>query len=758
MHTQSSSHRITRIMKNILLYALSSLLFLSAVSCGQELELDVPVEEGGITLNLHNMVPQTRAEDEGVDPKPGVNDLNENLIKTIHYFLYPKDGTDQNTEKEPAKEGVLTGLSSQVDHSFSINVSKDVLTKTLFKYPFNDCDVYVIVNLPDGVLATASDHKLSTLRSMVVNADFDSSLKQESFVMEGLGIASIIDRGKVVAAEGDIEVSRIASKITVGVRVRESFITMDNQTSTNDQVWTPKPQDMLVELVNGATVAVLSGDPTKVEKQKLDTLDNQHRIFSDTDNDKIWTCDQFYSYPTIWDIGSDEEPYLRITLPCETTYDKNVNGEPIPYVDVQTCVYKVILGGERLKSNTWYDLTIDIAVLGNFESQEEVILPIENTYYFVADWSTGKTIESEILGGRYLVVDQNEYILYNENTLNIPFTSSHPCEIVDMSTNRVKNQASITCPDYSKDTPDEDAAYAWNSSTWSLKIQGTDVIFSHALRNDLTAGKGNYDYAPYTIKFRIRHSDIDEKGKPYGDVFYRDITIIQYPSLTVQADKNEGGNIVSDPETTNDDKGYVFVNGNQLYGDNDWEVVRSCLDGGNNNPNMYVISATISSGDFIIADACQTSTTSASTLGLGNNTVSYYYQSLTDESSHNIIAPSFRMASSYGKCGGTITKAEAIRRCAAYQEDGFPAGRWRVPTLGEMKFIASLSYDSVIPQLFTTNSNYWTSAGAVTYNNNISLNNNSKAYVRCVYDEWYWKNSSQPTVDKAVFTWGDKQR
>ena len=175
----------------------------------------MPVEEGGITLNLHNMVPQTRAEDEGVDPKPGVNDLNENLIKTIHYFLYPKDGTDQNTEKEPAKEGVLTGLSSQVDHSFSINVSKDVLTKTLFKYPFNDCDVYVIVNLPDGVLATASDHKLSTLRSMVVNADFDSSLKQESFVMEGLGIASIIDRGKVVAAEGDIEVSRIASKITV---------------------------------------------------------------------------------------------------------------------------------------------------------------------------------------------------------------------------------------------------------------------------------------------------------------------------------------------------------------------------------------------------------------------------------------------------------------------------------------------------------------------------------------------------------------
>ena len=733
-------------MRNILLYALSSVLFLTSVSCSQEIVPELPVEEGGITLTLHNMVPQTRTQ-------AGVEDLNENLIESIHYFLYPKDGTDQNTEKEPAKEGVLTGLSSQVDHTFRINVSEDLLKNTLFKYPYNDCDVYVIVNLPDGVLATASDHKLSTLRSMVVNANFNSSLEQEAFVMEGLGTASIIDRRKVLAASGTIEVSRLASKITVGVKVKESIQTMDNQTSTNGQVWTSKPQDMLIELVNGASVAVLSGNPTMVASQILYTDNNQQRIFSDLDNDKIWTCAQFYSYPLTWDIGSDEEPYLRITLPWETTYDKNVNGEPIPYVDVQTCIYKVILGGEKLTRNTWYDLTIDIGILGNFENQEEVLLPIENTNYFVADWSTGKNISSEILGGRYLVVDQEEYIIYNENTLSIPFTSSHACEIVDMSTTPVMNQATITYPDYSKDTPNEKAPYTWNSNNWYIGVEGSEIVFRHAMRNDISAGKGNYDYAPYTIKFRIRHAD--QQGR---DIYYKDITIIQYPALTVQADKNEGGNIVTDSQTSNDDKGYVFVNGNQLYSGDDWQVVRSCLDGGNNNPNMYVITATISTGDFVIADARQTSPTSAATLGLGNNTVSYYYQSLTDESSHNIIAPSFRMASSYGKCGGTITKAEAVRRCAAYQEDGFPAGRWRVPTLGEMKFIATLSYDSVIPQLFTSGSRYWTSAGAVTYNDNITLNNNTSAYVRCVYDEWYWKNSSQPTVNKAVFTWGDEQR
>ena len=728
----------------------------------------MPVEEGGITLNLHNMVPQTRAEDEGVDPKPGVNDLNENLIKTIHYFLYPKDGTDQNTEKEPAKEGVLTGLSSQVDHSFSINVSKDVLTKTLFKYPFNDCDVYVIVNLPDGVLATASDHKLSTLRSMVVNADFDSSLKQESFVMEGLGIASIIDRGKVVAAEGDIEVSRIASKITVGVRVRESFITMDNQTSTNDQVWTPKPQDMLVELVNGATVAVLSGDPTKVEKQKLDTLDNQHRIFSDTDNDKIWTCDQFYSYPTIWDIGSDEEPYLRITLPCETTYDKNVNGEPIPYVDVQTCVYKVILGGERLKSNTWYDLTIDIAVLGNFESQEEVILPIENTYYFVADWSTGKSIASDILGGRYLVVDQEEYIIYNENTLSIPFTSSHECEIIN---------ATCKHPNLANNTIN-------TVTNYSLSITGSNTVITYNKVLDNNLYSQTFDFTPYTTTFTIRHKD--------NANYHKTITIIQYPAIYGYAEQNTDFTNGGD---NNGDNGFVWVNGYQgkpasgvtnfggAYGANSSDLTAV---------SMYVFSISSLEGtDYIIGDP---RTNDVDNLNKWNNNtitwatapalydnqtdrkLKYYYPTDADitlgpnDPTWNMIAPKFRVCSAYGAIANDQTNRQYYEnvegRCASYQEDGYPAGRWRLPTKAEFEFINTLSNRGLIPTLYVSTMDYWCAHGYGRYNNGaVSLTYNDMDYgsrsvsVRCVYDEWYWENSKHSRLDDLeTFTWGDMPR
>ena len=737
-------------MKKIL-YSLSLLCLILTASCTQELQIDdSALESGTITLTLRTVESQTKAT------KPGEAAYNENLIKSVHYFFYPKDGTDSNTEKEPAKRGQVTNLDKQNQHTITVNASEDEIKNVLFKYPYNDCDVYVIVNLPSNInIDELPDRKLSTLKKIVLeDANFEANLIQPSFVMEGLNVATVVDRNKVLAAKGTIPVDRVAAKISVSIKVQDQIDLLDEVDFTSSMKWTSEPEQMKIELVNGVNRAVLSGNPSEVTLIDDDffTDNTEARKFTSTtiDGAEFWNCEPFYTYPTKWEIGSDEEPYLFITLPWTTEIWTEVDGQKPP---TYPCYYKIMLGSDELIRNTWYDLKINIGILGSFENTPEVILPIEDIDYFVADWSEGKDITSEILGGRYIVVDKETYTIYNENTLSIPFTSSHTCEIVDMSTTPVKNQATITYPDYSKETPNEDAPYAWNSNNWYIGVEGSEIVFRHAMRNDISAGKGNYDYAPYTIKFRIRHAD--QQGR---DIYYKDITIIQYPALIVKADKNEGGNIVTDSQTSNDDKGYVFVNGNQLYSGDDWQVVRSCLDGGNNNPNMYIITATISTGDFVIADARQTSPTSAATLGLGNNTVSYYYQSLTDESSHNIIAPSFRMASSYGKCGGTITKAEAIRRCAAYQEDGFPAGRWRVPTLGEMKFIATLSYDSVIPQLFTSGSRYWTSAGAVTYNDNISLNNNTEAYVRCVYDEWYWKNSSQPTVNKAVFTWGDEQR
>ena len=46
------------------------------------------------------------------------------------------------------------------------------------------------------------------------------------------------------------------------------------------------------------------------------------------------------------------------------------------------------------------------------------------------------------------------------------------------------------------------------------------------------------------------------------------------------------------------------------------------------------------------------------------------------------------------------------------------------------------------------------------YNNDsVSEVNATSAYVRCVYDDWYWENSKYARLDDIeTFTWGDTPR
>ena len=121
----------------------------------------------------------------------------------------------------------------------------------------------------------------------------------------------------------------------------------------------------------------------------------------------------------------------------------------------------------------------------------------------------------------------------------------------------------------------------------------------------------------------------------------------------------------------------------------------------------------------------------------------------------NMIAPAILIASSYGKTSyksnsnynGNLTLELAAMRCALYQEDGYPAGRWRLPTYSEVKFIMELSTAGKIPTLFqmTTPSDsegYWCANGRIYLDNNVvklqSPATSTPTAPRCVYDLWYW--------------------
>lgn len=143
----------------------------------------------------------------------------------------------------------------------------------------------------------------------------------------------------------------------------------------------------------------------------------------------------------------------------------------------------------------------------------------------------------------------------------------------------------------------------------------------------------------------------------------------------------------------------------------------------------------------------------------------WYYPTENSTRTENMVAPSYRISSKFsGIEFGNLDKKYAEYRCAAFQEDGFPAGRWRLPTKAEINFIGMLSARGFFEFLFNNNGVYWSANGAVKVSgNSVDYVNSPTALLRCVYDSWYWDeidglegDPRQPQRD--VFVWGDREK
>lgn len=186
----------------------------------------------------------------------------------------------------------------------------------------------------------------------------------------------------------------------------------------------------------------------------------------------------------------------------------------------------------------------------------------------------------------------------------------------------------------------------------------------------------------------------------------------------------------------------------------------------------------------------------ANALEGGRRTLKDYYPTRENMNNQSTIAPKFRICSSYGGTSTYLTREMARRRAAAYQELGYCAGRWRLPTFGEVKFVMELSRQNKIPRLFGRDVGvwyYWCAQGAVLVpkrgdktteirivetpgqnGNPIGgttavapfTGNNYRDHARFVYDEWYWgaetltPSSATPNANSPTytFTWGDRPK
>lgn len=180
-----------------------------------------------------------------------------------------------------------------------------------------------------------------------------------------------------------------------------------------------------------------------------------------------------------------------------------------------------------------------------------------------------------------------------------------------------------------------------------------------------------------------------------------------------------------------------------------------------------------------------------------STTIEYYYPTKESQLMEDawMIAPVFRISSGYAEVrnkGDNLPREYARQRCASFQEQGYPAGRWRLPTIGEFYFFRQFYIKGILPDVFGSDDDraYWGAQYCFKIDKNDAdvrdypIDNlpSGEKRVRCVYDDWYWKKTDNMTPDnnqnnvskllttspynkymkrndiRELFVWGDKPK
>ena len=757
---------------------------------------------------------------EGVDGR-----LHENLLKTVDVFFYPASDTLSDAtyhvsvdygEEGKIKSDILRLPMNTSEINTLIFPSQEGVTR---------CYVYAVVNYhgpdpehPQSLVSKDNEGQdiltgtsLPEIKAKSVTTNFitpgGSKPQEESrdnrshyhsdFMMSGSALMVLRGRNQYLAGSATIALKRYACKMTVGVNVV-------SQVPVGNEVWEPMLESMEIYLVDAVSNTTLDGrqpdNPSYINFRgnSMKFMDLNGGLLFDKVGDYYQTY-PFYMYPQHWKYGStkspDKEPYLKLVLPW-----KRVLGG---YAQKQF-YYKVFIPDDyreknvrQFVRNNWYHINIDVSILGA-ETDDDKVTPAVSVY--VVDWQDKNVVikNADIGKARYLSVEQDEYTIFNQETARLPYVSSHPVLMkeesirvgriyygtADVDTDALGGTIKVAgandlFPEGTKyiDFSLEQRKELNNGEDW-FEDKESAIVFKHKLINNYK--DPSFDYSYYKIQFTLVHADL-----PNDTQYLKEQTILQYPAIYLDRTPNPDKIVDKGNSSTTENGGYVYINDGQYSQtdyDNDgkntanlWKVV--CYNGG--GTDMYKINVTVlpSDSDFTIGDP-----RSSTSVLLRNDYNDAYYitedgqvstdmRSLkdyypTEESSRtaNMIAPSYRIST---KLSGTYRSTRidyngAKARCAAFQENGFPAGRWRLPTMAEISFSAQLSANGVYTSQFSAY--YWSANGAVYVEDGSGVvtpaPTNTTAFVRCVYDSWYWgddrvlDNEGKP----SIFVWGDAKR
>ena len=722
--------------------------------------------------------------------------LNENAIRSLDIFMYPNDATTEDAvfayRHIPANEAKV----SYDQESVSLKLNAGAMNALFGSAATGTCKVYVVANYDTGK-TTASENgtypgtKVADLKKIVVSQPtFGQTVQitpnpirpnvtktvvtpQESFVMDS-ELTDVSLSNKVVS--GTVYLTRAASKITFRAFVAQSItIKGDDGTSV---VWYPDLQGATLALHNlaqksyidnnsdeSATGFVPADTDTRVTVSGIQMSEGgvgtvtpgfDGTVEGVTNWNEVFVDVPFYSYGTEWSAGAKNETYINLAVPWHTlgadgswtsiaTYNYFV---PINLTDTEgtdSDGNPITITTGKLVRNKHYKIALRVGVLGDLDPLAE-----SEYSYEVLDW-VGKDVHATLTKPKYLVVEKDEVYLYSQDQVYIPYKSSDPVTItlnkIEYESYRYANTRTVTISSSGTTyLPTLGNGQNINVQDAFADYSAVNVPDKDKEGNDMTNGNINFNHTIKPNTFSIQKIYITVQHT--NDANYKqEVVIYQYPPIYFKGQKSNG---------------VVFVNNYAYSGNNDYRSVTDDdgygigsvsdpdgvdgADTGNVNQNNYKVYVTVGTyEDYLVGDPRVSQGDELS----GIDELTNYRP--TNSAAANIIAPAFMIASSYGKTT-PVSYTRAQERCAAYQENGYPAGRWRIPTPAEIQFVVNRSSSGDIAQLF--DGQYWAGNNTMYSSSTNKFDEGTSTYVRCVYDLWYWGDDPVESA-KTTAKWGD---
>ncbi len=823
-------------MKKIL-HILFAMMFVFA-ACSDEIDFHEDMQgEDCITLKVFSR-PMTKAAGD---------DAYESHLTRLDVFFYVEGQTDRNC--------VYYQEVLDPDNNYQGGVIPFYVVDEQINMIFPDgnetCDVFVIANLPDELRTFDTDpeggysnteyNRLSAILLEMDKEDEDGNqLPQlydaigKDFVMAGFD-GNVRRDISTNNAEGTVKLIRAASKITVKINIPAKIVL--DPDSDNPVTMVPVLE---VEDENGETVVpIVTSLHNKVKQGYLfpngmidtgmqvlpddcytETSEVRYRKVKEIDEDSEpgpekyqYECEiPFYSYPSLWQKGDEHAAHFSLEIPWrrETEDSKSYH----PYY------YQILINATDrcLKPNHWYDMIVNVGVIGS--SVELTPVELHDLTFYVLDWTKQPDPENEAGGDRYEDLEIEEYIYFsvpqkriemNNTTVGeLKFEASHnvgyalewptgtgASAVINTFDDLEKKYHEGTTTAYyincaGREPEQRDIQDFIDNDESAIYTLDKSLIFNFPkeaidLYNEDHKDSPEdcyYIYSPTYVHLKL-WLDIVPDGKITDNSdensFVEYVTFVYYPSIYIIPDKSTVRSVYINNQT-----GDVAI----TLGNND-QYPLGRATGTNSTQGStelaYMFDISVSSfqpGDefliggepykYIIGDprshkSNRNLNDDDITIAIGNNTgwrtdnqgnnLGHYYPTMTNDDDPNafrLISPKFKIASMFGGYSSACTHEGAAMRCASYQEDGYPAGRWRLPTTAEVLFVIGLQTQETIQPLFFGGNYYYSSTHSIQCQTGIAIQGpRDKGSVRCVYDVWYWGENRDAPRDE--FRWGDRQ-